>query len=88
MDYIQTALDGRITGWTFDEKYATGFEQVQLPEGFEVSEMQDWIYSNGEWTYDPLPEPDPPEPTPSIEERVANIEDEMTALTSAFEVTE
>lgn len=86
-DYITTDADGRVTAWTFDEKYATGFEKVDLPEGFETKELHDWIYIDGTWTKDPLPDPEP-DPQPTLEERVMTIEEEMNALTSAFEVTE
>ena len=63
MDYIMTNSDGRVCAWTFNAEYATGFEEVDLPEGFDVNRMQDWLYQDGEWTHDPLPEPpEPPEP--------------------------
>lgn len=84
-DYIHVSSEGRIDGWTFDAKYAIGFEQVTLPEGFDVNRMTDWLYRDGEWQYDPLPDPDP---QPTLEERVTTIEGEMNALTSAFEVTD
>lgn len=58
-DYIHANAEGRIDGWTFDAKYAVGFEQVTLPDGFDVNRMQDWLYKDGEWAYDPLPEPEP-----------------------------
>lgn len=58
MDFIQTDSTGRVCAWTFDAKYAIGFEQVELPEGFEVGRMTDWLYRDGEWTHDPLPEPE------------------------------
>ena len=58
-DYILADPDGRVGAWTFDEKYAIGFQEVELPEGFEVGRMTDWTYIDGEWTYDPLPEPEP-----------------------------
>ena len=62
-DYVQTNSQGRVVGWTFDAKYAIGFQEVELPEGFEVSRMTEWLYQDGEWTHDPLPEPpEPPEP--------------------------
>lgn len=78
-DYIHANSEGRIDGWTFDAKYAIGFEQVELPEGFEVGRMTDWLYRDGEWQYDPLPDPDP-DPQPTLEGRVTTIEGEMNAL--------
>lgn len=84
-DYIQTDHTGRVVAWTFDEKYAVGFQEVNLPDGFDVDHMGDWVYRDGIWTHDPLPEPDP---QPTLDERVTTIEGEMNALTSAFEVTD
>lgn len=41
-----------------------------LPDGNIV----DYLYINGEYVYDPLPEPEPVEPGKSMEERMEEIE--------------
>ena len=52
-DYIATDSGGRITGWTFDEKYATGFIEVDnLPDDFHDHPLGDWLYVDGTFTND------------------------------------
>ena len=46
-----------------------------LPEG----NLPDYLYVDGEYVYDPLPVPDPPEPKPTQEERIAHLEEELKA---------
>lgn len=52
-----------------------------LPEG----NLPDYLYVNGEYVYDPLPEPEQPEPAPSLESRVATVESDVASLTAAIE---
>lgn len=47
-----------------------------LPEG----DLSDYLYVDGAYVYDPLPEPEQPEPTPSDFERIAALEAAMTAI--------
>lgn len=86
-NFIQCDGSGRLVAWTYDERYAEGFIEVDLPDSFTHDRLNDWVYNDGEWSFDPLPEPEP-DPRPTLEERVTTIEDEMNALTSAFEVSE
>ena len=60
--------DGRILSAT-DEAYAAdGMPLVNsLPDG----DISDYRYADGEYVYDPLPKP---EPIPSLEERIAELE--------------
>ena len=69
--------DGRILSVTF-EKYAPDDAVLvdELPEG----DVSNYRYVDGEFVYDPLPEPEYPETEPSYEERIAELEAMMNAL--------
>lgn len=54
--------DGRILSATF-EKYAT--ENMPLVYALPEGDISDYLYVNGEYVYDPLPEPEKPEPEES-----------------------
>ena len=47
----------------------------ELPEG----DTYDYLYVNGEYIYDPLPQPSESEPQPTQEERIAQLEEELKA---------
>lgn len=53
----------------------------KLPEG----DFHDYLYIDGKYVYDPLPEPEQPEPAPSLESRVATVESDVANLTAAIE---
>lgn len=53
----------------------------KLPEG----DFHDYLYIDGKYVYDPLPEPEQPEPAPSLETRVATVEADVASLTAAIE---
>ena len=46
-----------------------------LPDG----DISDYRYEDGEYIYDPLPVPEQPEPQPTQEERIAQLEEELKA---------
>lgn len=46
-----------------------------LPDG----DITDYLYVDGAYVYDPLPEPEPVEPEPTAEERIAALEEELAA---------
>ncbi len=54
--------ENRILSVTY-EKYASPVAVLvdELPEG----DISDYLYVNGEYVYDPLPKPEPPEPQES-----------------------
>ena len=53
-----------------------GMEIVNtLPDG----DITDYLYVDGAYVYDPLPEPEPVEPEPTPEERIAALEEELAA---------
>ena len=46
-----------------------------LPPG----ELCDYVWEDGEFIHDPLPKPDEPDPQPTQEERIAELEEELSA---------
>ena len=82
--YVVKDESGRIVAWT-EAPQGDTFEETEMPDTVTQYNATGWVYADGEWRYDPLPEPDP---QPTLEERVTTIEGEMNALTSAFEVSE
>ena len=68
---------GRILSATYPEYAAPDAVFVAaLPEG----DISDYLYRDGEFIYDPLPVPEEPEPTPSQEERIAELEAQNAML--------
>ena len=67
---LNLAEDGRILSATFEEYAAEGMPIVgSLPSGetAEENDISNYKYAGGEYVYDPLPRPEPPEPTPAGE---------------------
>ena len=62
---LNLAEDGRVLSVTF-EKYAPedAIKVEELPEG----NVADYRYVDGEFIYDPIPEPEQPEPGPTAED--------------------
>ena len=60
MNYVlNLAEDGRILSATYPKYAAEDAATVEiLPEG----DISDYLYIDGEYVYDPLPEPEQPEP--------------------------
>ena len=73
---LNTGDDGRILSVTYDRFAPPNQPRVEtLPDG-DVSEYR---YVDGEFIHDPLPIPEPPEPQPTQEERIAQLEEELKA---------
>lgn len=66
--------DGRILSATKPEYLPSGVMVDELPEG----DISNWLYINGEYEWSPLP--DPPDPGPTPEERIAELESIIDAL--------
>lgn len=49
-----------------------------LPDG----NLTDYLYVDGKYVYDPLPEPEPEKPVPTEAERIAQLEEENRTLTA------
>ena len=52
-----------------------------LPEG----DITDYLYVEGAYVYDPLPEPEEPEATPTNEERITALENQLAAYEAAYQ---
>jgi hypothetical protein len=53
----------------------------ELPEG----DITDYRYINKQYVYDPKPVEPAPEPSPSLESRVATVEADVASLTTAIQ---
>ena len=51
----------------------------------QEGDITNYFYINKNFVYDPKPEQDEPEPVPSLEDRVATVEADVAALTTAIE---
>ena len=76
---LNLAEDGRILSATY-EKYAQAdaVKVDELPEG----NVADYLHVDGEYIYDPLPEPELPASNISQEERIAELEEALAMLLS------
>ena len=62
---LNLADDKRILSATYEEYATDGMPIVEaLPEG----NIADYLYIDGAYIYEPLPEPEPVEPEPTAEE--------------------
>ena len=62
---LNLAEDGRVLSATEDKYGAEGQPRVAtLPEG----DLYDYKYVDGEFVYDPLPQPEPPEPVETADD--------------------
>lgn len=82
---LNLADDGRILSATY-EQYAPDDDVLmdRLPTGETEREknIHNWRCQNGEYVYDPLPEPEPTEPQSTNEERIAELEEALEMLLS------
>lgn len=62
---LNLAEDGRVLSATEDQYGAEGQPRVEtLPE----DDIYDYKYIDGEFVYDPLPQPEPPEPVETADD--------------------
>lgn len=75
---LNLADDGRILSVTLDRFAPPEQPRVEtLPDG----DVTEYRYVDGEYVYDPLPEPEQPEEQkPSHEERITTLEEALTAI--------
>lgn len=77
MYVLNLDFDNRILSVTFDEYAPEEQPRVEtLPEG----DVSDYKYVDGEFVYEPLPKPEPPEPMPTLEERTAQNEADIAFI--------
>ena len=68
--------EGRILSATFDQYAPASQPRVAaLPDG----DLCEYRYIDGAFVYDPLPIPEPSEPTPTPMERIAALEEQLAA---------
>lgn len=53
------------------------YSNMTIVDTFPDGNLPDYLYVNGEYVYDPLPDPEPVEPTPTLEDRVSAVEDQL-----------
>lgn len=75
---LNLAEDGRILSATYPE-YAP--EDAVVVDALPDDDIADYLYIDGEFVYDPLPVPEEPEPGPTPEERISELEAALEALT-------
>lgn len=51
-----------------------GYDNMPIVDELPEGNIADYLYVDGEYIYDPLPVPEPPEPTHTLEERVTTLE--------------
>ena len=78
MIYITYGSDGRVGAVTSEERFSAGMTPVEEPEGFD--NPFDWVYTDGALTYNPLPEPDPPEDPVKIANDAKGIAEEAKEI--------
>ena len=47
-------------------------------------DLWDYVYQDGKFIYDPLPVPEPSEPQPTQEERIAALEAQLASYEAAY----
>lgn len=62
---LNLADDGRILSITYEEYATEGMPIVdEMPEG----DVSNYLYVDGQYVYDPLPEPEQPEAEPTADD--------------------
>lgn len=80
---LNLADDKRILSVTFDEYAPADQPRVdELPEG----DVADYKYIDNQFVYDPVPQPVPPEPEPTLEDRVAQNEADIAFVAMITDV--
>lgn len=78
---LNLSSDSRILSATL-EQYASAEQPIvdELPDG----NIADYLYVDGTYVYDPLPEPEPVEPVPSDSERIDALEAKLASYEAAY----
>ena len=74
---------GRILSATYPE-YAPA--DAVIVETLPEDNIADYLYKDGEYVHDPLPEPEQTESSPSLDERVSAVEKDVAALAEKVDV--
>lgn len=77
MHALNLDSNSRILSVTYDEFAPEEYPRVEtIPEG----NVADYKYINNEYVYDPLPEPDSPDPEPTLKERLEQTEADIAFI--------
>lgn len=85
MAYIKIDETNRIISASYDFHCGTDEIEVNIPEDISLGKIHEYKYENGDFVYDPMPEPEPDLPETSLEEQVAAIKADVASLTAAIE---
>lgn len=55
------------------------YDDMPVVETLPDGDISNYLYMNGEYIFDPLPVPEPPEHTPTDSERIAALEEQLAA---------
>ena len=70
-------VDGRILSATYPQ-YAS--ENAVMVDILPDRNLSDYLYSNGEFMYQPISDQEEKPPTPTMEERLSSVESDVAAL--------
>lgn len=82
MAYIKIDSENRITAASYDYHCGEGEIEVEIPEEISLYDIHNYLYVDGEYVFDPLPEPEEPEEPVTNEERIAELEAALDLLLS------
>lgn len=68
-----------VLGWREGDDIPETYNEMPVVETLPEGNLPDYRYTNGEYVHDPLPIPDDPDPQPTQEERIAQLEEELKA---------
>ena len=68
MAFIKIDETYRITAASYNYHCGDDELEVVIPENIQLEDIHGYLYKNGEWIYDPLPEPEPEPVEPTAEE--------------------
>lgn len=80
---LNLADDGRVLSATYPQYAPADAVKVDMLPAGDISEYR---YANGEFIHDPLPEPEKPEPTPTLESRVETLETDTADIAEALDM--
>lgn len=68
MAYIKIDETNRITAASHNYHCGDGEIETTIPEEIQLKDIHDYLYIDGAYVYDPLPDPIEPDPVPTTDE--------------------
>lgn len=68
-----------VLGWREGDDIPETYNGMPVVEMLPDGDVTGYRYVDGEYVYEPLPIPEPPDPQPTQEERIAQLEQELKA---------